>query len=208
MSNITDEELERRRQQVAAKAEQRRARKEVKTSRPTFVPILIVGELIEARERAGYTQEDLAYMTGLPRSAIAMWETGKADPRLKHLVLVCRALHISADVLLGLDDKTPPIQRKVIPTGDGWTQLVIDPAPEDPDAPPPGLLNAIYNIGDRVFTPDGNLGTITDIRPGYYDRGDTWRNNPLYHVKTDGQLPGSPIVWWPGWKLTRDTDAS
>jgi transcriptional regulator with XRE-family HTH domain len=194
---MSNEELERRRQQVAAKAEQRRARKEVKNARPTFVPILIVGELVAARERAGYTQEDLAYMTGLPRSAIAMWETGKADPRVKHLVLVCQALRVSADVLLGLDDKTPPNGR-----------IVIDPAPEDPLAPPPGVLNPIYHTGDRVFTPDGYLGTVTNTRPGYYDRGDTWRATPLYYVETDERLPGSPIVWWPGWKLTRNADAS
>lgn len=111
--------------------------------------------------------------------------------------------------IVGVSKNTVYLQRaedraaNVIHQDDRYQTVVsIDPAPEDPDAWPKDLPYFTFNVDDRVINGDGNTGKITEILKGYYDRGHTWRDNPLYYVKTDIDLPGSPIVWWPGWKLT------
>ena len=50
------------------------------------------GALIEAREKKGISQEQLAEMSGLKQSAIARLETSATSPRLDTLIKVVRPL--------------------------------------------------------------------------------------------------------------------
>ena len=53
------------------------------------------------RENAGFTQENLAKMLGVDRSAIAKWETGEAMPRSDKLPDLAEALSCNIDDLFG-----------------------------------------------------------------------------------------------------------
>lgn len=57
--------------------------------------------LRKARKQAGFTQEELAEHVGVSRAAIARYEAGEIEPSLKTMILLCDALHVSADALLG-----------------------------------------------------------------------------------------------------------
>src|SRR5947208_3417802 len=63
--------------------------------------------LRDGRERRGFTQAQLARLCGLPRSTVALLETGAANPTLAVLTQVCGALQISLEELL-----TPPHGRR------------------------------------------------------------------------------------------------
>ena len=67
--------------------------------------------LKEARQSAGYTQEEMGELIGVSRSAIARWETGEIEPRLSHLVDAARLLKVSTDDLLGVEEKEDDISR-------------------------------------------------------------------------------------------------
>jgi transcriptional regulator with XRE-family HTH domain len=58
-------------------------------------------ELKKAREQAGKTQEKLALDAGLSRPYISQLERDKKSPTLDTLFLLCDALGISAQELVG-----------------------------------------------------------------------------------------------------------
>ena len=73
--------------------------------------MIIVGNRIrQARVLAGLTQEQLAEMIGVSRTAIARWETAEAEPTLDHLLDLTRALRVSADYLLGIGGTDPLLE--------------------------------------------------------------------------------------------------
>jgi transcriptional regulator with XRE-family HTH domain len=52
------------------------------------------------REKAGLSQEELAFRASLHRTAISLSETGKREPRLETLVKLAGALEIPVEDLL------------------------------------------------------------------------------------------------------------
>ena len=68
--------------------------------------MILVGKRIrKAREAAGFTQEKLAEMVGVSRTAVVRWESGEVDPTIDHLVKITELLDVSADFLLGTGGK-------------------------------------------------------------------------------------------------------
>lgn len=63
--------------------------------------------LKEARSRRGWNQTALAYHVGKSQGEISEYEHGLTEPKLLTLLLICRELGVSADHLLGLDEKKP-----------------------------------------------------------------------------------------------------
>ena len=57
----------------------------------------------QARENAGFTQEQLAERIGISRATIARYESGEIEPKLKNLIAIAEQLQISTDYLLGLN---------------------------------------------------------------------------------------------------------
>ncbi len=55
--------------------------------------------LIAARKRAGLSQKELAARTGLAVNSIFLWEHGRKDPTLTHIIQLSKELHISLDWL-------------------------------------------------------------------------------------------------------------
>ncbi len=67
--------------------------------------MVLVGKRIKlARELAGMTQEKLAEIVGVSRTAVVRWESGETDPTIDHLIEMTKVLKVSADFLLGTSD--------------------------------------------------------------------------------------------------------
>lgn len=56
----------------------------------------------EARESAGFTQENLAEAVGVSRTAVARWESDDIEPKLQNLISIAELLHVSTDFLFGI----------------------------------------------------------------------------------------------------------
>jgi len=62
----------------------------------------------EARRQRGFTQEQLAAATGVSRSAVAQWETGRAGQITGNLSRIATVLGISVEWLLYGANKQAP----------------------------------------------------------------------------------------------------
>lgn len=56
---------------------------------------------------AGFTQEELAALVGISRTAIARYESGDIEPKLKNLIAIAEQLNVSCDYLLGIKVSSP-----------------------------------------------------------------------------------------------------
>ena len=71
--------------------------------------MLYLGERIKAaRIQAGLTQEELADRIGVSRGAVARWELGEIEPKLRNLVVLSELLNVSTDYLLGIKTYNGP----------------------------------------------------------------------------------------------------
>lgn len=57
------------------------------------------------REANNMTQNQLAKMLNVSRCAIAQWETGKANPKLKHITMLCEIFGCSFDFFFDKKEK-------------------------------------------------------------------------------------------------------
>ncbi len=61
-----------------------------------------IGERIkECREKANYTQTELANMLGINRANVGMWESYRNKPKLEDVVKLSNIFNVSTDYLLG-----------------------------------------------------------------------------------------------------------
>lgn len=54
----------------------------------------VIGRLVSKRKELGYTQRDLAEMTGIDQSSIARLESNIVSPRLITVLRICKALDV------------------------------------------------------------------------------------------------------------------
>jgi hypothetical protein len=87
----------------------------------------------------------------------------------------------------------------------GRNNVQVVAAPDDYIHPDLAEL-AAFQIGDRVRTPSGEECSVIDIRESYENRANERIDLPMYQVNS--RLPGSPIVWFFGWQLTRIEEPS
>ena len=67
--------------------------------------------LKELRTEKGYTQKQLAELIGTTDESVLPWEKGRSQPPIEFIRLLCKALSVSADYLLGLEDDTGTKQQ-------------------------------------------------------------------------------------------------
>ncbi|MDE7181688.1 MAG: helix-turn-helix domain-containing protein [Clostridia bacterium] len=60
--------------------------------------------LRELRFEKGYSQKQLAQLINTTDDSIFSWEKGRSQPSIEMILALCKALEISADYLLGLED--------------------------------------------------------------------------------------------------------
>ena len=68
--------------------------------------------LKELRTEKGYTQKQLAELIGTTDDSVFSWEKGRSQPPIEFIRLLCKALSVSADYLLGLEDDTAFKKKK------------------------------------------------------------------------------------------------
>lgn len=61
--------------------------------------VKIVGEILEARKKAGITQTELEDLTGIKQTFIARLENNKTDPQLTTVLKLLRPLGLTLDVV-------------------------------------------------------------------------------------------------------------
>lgn len=65
-----------------------------------------IGKNIKSiREQKGISQKDFAAMINSKNTTVSNWEKGLTRPDVDTLSIICKALNVSADLLLGIDDK-------------------------------------------------------------------------------------------------------
>ena len=74
---------------------------------------MTVGEKIkELRKKNGFTQENLAQYLCVSSQAVSKWECGISCPDLALIVPITKLFRVTADQLLGIDEKTDAIRAK------------------------------------------------------------------------------------------------
>ncbi len=64
----------------------------------------MINRIGEAREKLGYSQEQVARMTGIKQQAISEYELGNRVPSVVNLLKIAKALKCHADELMILED--------------------------------------------------------------------------------------------------------
>jgi len=57
------------------------------------------------RDKAGYTQTDLANRLGISRSAVNSWEMSLSSPSVANIIEMTQIFHVSADYLLSTSNQ-------------------------------------------------------------------------------------------------------
>ena len=78
----------------------------------------------KVRKEAGLTQKELAQLLQLSIGTIAMWETGKREPKLETMAYLSKTLNMSVDYLLGLsEDDLPQPTDKILTNDESGLQV-------------------------------------------------------------------------------------
>ena len=64
---------------------------------------MICDKIKELREKAGYSQSQLAKKLDVTRSSVNAWEMGLSTPTTQYIVALCKLFHVSADYILGIE---------------------------------------------------------------------------------------------------------
>ena len=64
---------------------------------------MISEKIRELREKAGFSQSQLAKKLDVTRSSVNAWEIGLSTPTTEYIVAMSKLFHVSADYLLGLE---------------------------------------------------------------------------------------------------------
>lgn len=62
--------------------------------------------LKRARENSGLSQKDLAEQIGVAKSTYSLYESGRREPNVLTIKKIAKALNVSTETLLGLEEQT------------------------------------------------------------------------------------------------------
>lgn len=126
----------------------------------------IFGErLVEARKRQRITQSDLAERAGVTRSAIGGYENEGKDASYGVLVKMARALGVTTDFLLGIDDNAGWHGRDNVANKFYDLELLYDRASDEQKASIDALLIELDKLLALFLkAPDeGKIGHMRDL---------------------------------------------
>ena len=75
-------------------------------------PAHIGARIRDVRRERGWTQDQLASIVGVSRSAVAQWETGRAGQVTGNLTRIAASLDIGIEYLMSGDDKRAPTEAR------------------------------------------------------------------------------------------------
>lgn len=65
---------------------------------------MISERIRQLRERAGFSQSQLAKKLDVTRSSVNAWEMGISAPTTQYVVAMAKLFHVSTDYLLGMEN--------------------------------------------------------------------------------------------------------
>lgn len=68
---------------------------------------MICDKIKEPREKAGYSQSQLAKKLDVTRSSVNTWEMDLSTPTTQYIVALCKLFHVSANYILGIEAGLP-----------------------------------------------------------------------------------------------------
>lgn len=80
--------------------------------------------LKEARLKSGLSQKDVAENIGVAKSTYSLYESGNREPNVNTIKKISDCLNVSADTLLGLNDR--PVTIAAHFDGDEYTEDELD----------------------------------------------------------------------------------
>lgn len=80
----------------------------------------------EIRQARGMSQVELAGLLGVTKQSVSNWENDNIQPSVEMLVSLSKTLSVSADYLLGLDDRQTLDISGLSPQVAGHLQLLIN----------------------------------------------------------------------------------
>ena len=66
---------------------------------------MLYEKIKDLREKAGYSQAQLAKKLDVTRSSVNAWEMGLSSPTTQYIVALAKLFHVSSDYLLGLQSE-------------------------------------------------------------------------------------------------------
>lgn len=104
-----------------------------------------IGRIIrDARKKKGYTQEELAEMVGVKKSAVAKWENGRvSEIKRSNLNMLSKALDINPNSLL--DD----IEEKPVETANKLADLFLGFELKETDSEVALMLEEYQSLTDQ-----------------------------------------------------------
>ncbi len=66
---------------------------------------MICDKIRELREKAGYSQAQLAKKLDVTRSSVNAWEMGLSTPTTQYIVALAKLFHVSTDYILGTQNE-------------------------------------------------------------------------------------------------------
>lgn len=138
----------------------------------------ILAQRITAARNAMYppvTQTDVANRMHRTKSAVSLWESGRAEPNAECLVELAKWFQVTTDWLLGLDrpapirkpsDEEPPISTVPVLSSSAISRWILDlPVGhlQTLSTYPAGTAAAIQVIGHALFntTPEGSYVVVS-----------------------------------------------
>ena len=64
---------------------------------------MICYRIKELREKAGYSQAQLAKRLDVTRSSVNAWEMGLSTPTTQYIVAMCKLFHVTSDYMLDIE---------------------------------------------------------------------------------------------------------
>lgn len=80
--------------------------------------------LRNTRERLGMSQKEVAESIGVAKSTYSLYESGNREPNVQTIKKIADTFHVSADVLLGIDEQPQTLAAHF--DGDEYTESELD----------------------------------------------------------------------------------
>lgn len=120
-----------------------------------------------ALDKSGMSQSELANISGITKSSLSRYLSGKFEPKYSAVTALARALNVTVDYLMGLSSETQ-IPTTQMSTGTFATEQVVDPADlhdsyEDNNESLQFYKEKIFNILLRLHTDAQFLEIVAKI---------------------------------------------
>lgn len=130
-----------------------------------------MSRLRECREKAGFSQKQVAVILKLSGPSVSNWESGKTSPTHENLVRLADLYHVSIDYLMGRDLDNKPDSPNDMTDEEREVWALREAARRDPDRK--ALLKlAQHGTAQDVRQAVALIDALRATNPDYYNGDD------------------------------------